>query len=322
MISRAHPDNLKRLRPRIHETMDPDPTPQRAQAVHPGLPASPLRALLGLYLRFRQCLTRSPLARRPASGADRGRVRSLLISLPVSEGRRRALLARLDPQSWRLSLLEACSPARPGSLDDAEWARYRAMSDRLRSGQRGCFLSHRRAWLRALASDAPITVILEDDVIPLHRCQPAWPALPADLDLLYLHHFAQRIPSTGQLLLQFLSAPAACLSRAFKILPLDAILASHCGKLRLGAMPGCAYAVTRAGAERLLSLFDEVGNYDNWDAIVLRHATSESVRERMLADIRVGCDLVLPGTAAGPGVVEARFRFPQRVRHLSPALPP
>ena len=30
-----------------------------------------------------------------------------------------------------------------------------------------------------------------------------------------------------------------------------------------GAMPGCAYAVTPKGADKLLSLFDELGNYDN-----------------------------------------------------------
>ena len=248
--------------------------------------ASPLRTLLGHYLRFKRFLVRPPFALLPSRGSDGGRVHSLLISLPVSEGRRRALLSRLNRQSWGLSFLQACCPADSGSLDDAEWERYRAMSDRLRPGQRGCFLSHRRAWLRALESDARITVILEDDVIPLYECLPALPALPPDLDLLYLHHFAQRIPTVGQLLLQFVCAPADCLGRPFKVLPIDAVLASHCGKLRLGAMPGCAYAVTQTGAERLLSLFDEVGNYDNWDAIVLRHAMSASVHERMLPAIR------------------------------------
>lgn len=263
-----------------------DPTPHLAQATHPGMPASPLRTLLDHYLRFKRLLFRLPFALPSSRGSGVGGARSLLISLPRSEDRRRALLARLNRRSWGLSFLDACCPADPGSLDAAEWERYRAMSDRLRPGQRGCFLSHRRAWLRALESEAQITVILEDDVIPLYEHLPALPALPPDLDLLYLHHFAQRIPSVGQLLLQFLSAPVDCLGLPFKVHSIDAVLDSHCGTLHLGAMPGCAYAVTRAGAERLLALFDEVGNYDHWDAIVLRHATSAAVHQRMLPAIR------------------------------------
>ena len=147
-------------------------------------------------------------------------------------------------------------------------------------------MSHRRAWLTVRDGDADLSVVLEDDVIPLYPRMPRLPALPSDLDLLYLHHFAQRLPTGGQLLRHFLGNPFAALVRPFTVHPIDEVLNSHCGRLRLAAMPGCAYAITRSGAGKLLRLFDEVGNYDNWDAIVLRHATSEAVHARMLPEIR------------------------------------
>ena len=249
---------------------------------HPGLPESPGATLLGLYLALKRLLTRP--AFRLSSPADAGTepVDTLLISLPDSDERRRRLLSRFDRESWRLSSIDACCPAEPESLDDGEWKRFHAMADRLRPGQRGCFLSHRRAWLRARESTAPLTIVLEDDVIPLYHQRPLLPELPKDLDLLYLHHFAQPILSARQLPVHFYFAPIECLVRPFRVFPIDEVLASHCGKLRFGAMPGCAYAVTPKGADKLLSLFDEVGNYDNWDAVVLRHAMSERVHDRML----------------------------------------
>ena len=125
-------------------------------------------------------------------GAD---FRTLLISLPISEDRRDALFARLDPQAWRLSSIAACYPTEPDSLSAEEWALYGRMSDRLRSGQRGCFLSHRRAWKTALASPVQLTIILEDDAVPLYRELPGLPKLPEDIDVLYLHHQAQYLPT-------------------------------------------------------------------------------------------------------------------------------
>ena len=260
----------------------PPPTGLR----HPGLPETRGATLLDSCLHFRRLLTR--LYSRLLSPADPGgeTLHTLLLSLPGSEARRQALFRRMDADSWGLSSLDVCCPADPESLSEAEWKRFHAMADRLRPGQRGCFLSHRRAWLRARESTAPLTVVLEDDVIPLYETPPPLPALPQDLDLLHLHHFAQRLFSAWQLLVHCYFAPIECLIRPFRVFPIDEVLASHCGKLRFGAMPGCAYAVTPKGADKLLSLFDEVGNYDNWDAVVLRHATSETVHRRMLADIR------------------------------------
>ena len=253
---------------------------------HPGLPESPRSTLIALHLRLRYLLARPACRLLPPPGSSNGSIATLLISLPHSEERRRALFSRLDRESWRLSSLAACYPPDPDSLDRGERERFHAMADRLRPGQRGCFLSHRRAWLRARESGAGLTVILEDDVVPLYEKLPPLPALPEDLDLLYLHHFAQRIPSGGQLLRHFLCAPIVGLRHPFTVYSIDEVLSSHCGKLRLAAMPGCAYAVTPSGADKLLRLFDEVGNFDNWDAIVLRNATSAPVHRRMLPDIR------------------------------------
>ena len=242
-------------------------------------------ALVDSCLHFRRLLTR--FYSRLLSPTDPGdeHLDTLLISLPVSEARRQTLFRRMDADSWRLSSVDACYPTDSESLSKEEWQRFHAMADRLRPGQRGCFLSHRRAWLRARESVAPLSIVLEDDVIPLYEARPSLPALPQDLDLLYLHHFAQRIPTAPQLLAQLYFAPIESLIRPFRVLPIDEVLASHCGKLRFGTMPGCAYAVTPKGADQLLSLFDEVGNYDNWDAVVLRHATSERVHEHMLPHV-------------------------------------
>ena len=254
--------------------------------LHPGMPATPIARLIESNLRLKHLLTRLFFRLNPPDGPGREKVGTLLISLPVSEERRRSLLSRIDSGSWNLSRIDACYPAEAKSLSDAEWKRFHAMANRLRPGQRGCFLSHRRAWIRARESKAPLAIVLEDDVIPLYAKLSPLPALPADLDLLYLHHFAQRIPTVPQLLGSLLFAPTECLLRPFRVFSIDEVLASHCGKLRLGAMPGCAYAVTPNGADKLLSLFDEVGNYDNWDAVVLRHATSEAVHRRMLPHIQ------------------------------------
>ncbi len=253
---------------------------------HPGMRASPSSKLTDAHLHFHRFLTRLSSRLFPRVGNGGEGVDCLLISLPASKERRRALLARMDPGGWRLSAIDACHPAEASSLDDGEWARFHGMAERLRPGQRGCFLSHRRAWLRARESKAGLSVILEDDAVPLYGKAPPLPALPEDLDLLYLHHFAQRIPTTRQVLAHLLRAPLQCLTRPFRVFPIDTVLHSHCGRVGLGAMPASAYAVTPRGADKLLSLFDDVGNYDHWDAVVLRHSTSERTRARMLPDIQ------------------------------------
>ena len=249
------------------------------------MPASSGGTMIGLYLKLKHLLTRPAFRVSPASEKGGARISSLLISLPISGDRQRRLFSRLDPQSWNLSLLDACFPPDPESLNGEEWKRFHAMASRLRPGQRGCFLSHRRAWKRAQEFHTGLTIVLEDDVVPLYAQLPPLPALPRDLDVLYLHHFAQRIPAMGELLIDFLRAPLEALGRPFRLYSIDEVLVSHRGRLHLAAMPGCAYAVTSAGAGKLLSLFDEVGNYYNWDSIMLRHAMSASVYERLLPEI-------------------------------------
>ncbi len=155
------------------------------------------------------------------------------------------------------------------------------MSKRLRSGQRGCFLSHRRAWQEALDSSGDLTIVLEDDAIPLFRAMPALPAPPHDLDVLYLHHQAQCLPSWPELLARFVRRPFDRFGSPFRLYSIDAVLASHCGRLRRASMPACAYAVTRSGAEKLLAIFEEVGNFFQWDSIMLRHAVSDAVFEKL-----------------------------------------
>ena len=129
--------------------------------------------------------------------------------------------------------------------------------------------------LKALDSSATLTVILEDDAIPIYAKRPRLPVLPRCLDVLYLHHFAQYLPSAWQFL-------SECLFRPFKVYSLDEVMLSHCGNLHRAAMPASAYAVTKQGANKLLSIFDKVGLFYQWESIMLRHSISAPIFRQML----------------------------------------
>lgn len=234
------------------------------------------------YVRLRHVLSGWAQRLHSVFGDDAEKTETLLISLPISKDRRRRLFSRLDRTTWGLSAIEACYPPNRESLTDAEWKRFHEMSEHLTTGQRGCFLSHRRAWRKVWESGSGLTIILEDDVVPLYEKLPPLPALPRDLDVLHLHHFAQYLPTAGQLLFGYLRAPIECVVHEFKIYRLDEILSSHCGRLSRATMPACAYGVTRSGAGKLLSIFDEVGNFYNWDSIMLRHGIGPSLFQKML----------------------------------------
>ena len=249
-----------------------------AHLTHPGRDRTAEGKLTNLWLRARHAIARTSHA---LTGGCSESFRTLLISLPASEDRRRALHSRMDTRAWRLELVEACFPPLRPSLSEEEWSIFHAMSDRLRPGQRGCFLSHRRAWLEALDASAEITIILEDDAVPVYRTMPRLPALPPDLDILYLHHFAQYIPTPSDVAAQCLRVPRL-LVNPFDVYSINAVLASHCGRLHRAAMPASAYAITRCGAAKLLSTFEEVGNFFQWDSIMLRHAIDAEVYSRML----------------------------------------
>lgn len=173
---------------------------------------------------------------------ERG-VNTLAISLPASHDRRCRLLSRLEPDQYGLSFVQACYPPISKSMNDHEWALFHEMAGHLTAGQRGCFLSHRRAWLSAIESTAKLTIILEDDAIPLYKKLPNLPAFPEDLDVLYLHHFAQCIPSARQLLLSLIRTMAVPFRNLFEVHSIAEVVASHCGKLNRAAMPGSAYAI-------------------------------------------------------------------------------
>lgn len=205
-----------------------------------------------------------------------------MISLPASHDRRRRLLGRLEPNQYGLSFVQACHPPMSKSMNDHEWALFHEMAEHLTAGERGCFLSHRRAWLLAIKSTAELTIILEDDAIPLCKKLPNLPVIPEDLDVLYLHHFAQYIPSARQLLPCLIRTMAAPFRNLFAVHPIDEVVASHYGKLNRAAMPASAYAVTQKGAEKLLSIFDEVGLYYQWDSVMPRHSLSSAAYRKML----------------------------------------
>ena len=91
-------------------------------AGHPGVAGSLYGRLLRLYLSARHRLESAARV----SDADEARraevqVRTLLISLAISEDRRRALFSRLDAPEWRLSPIDACYPPDPDSLTSEEW---------------------------------------------------------------------------------------------------------------------------------------------------------------------------------------------------------
>lgn len=164
---------------------------------HPGMSGHKLhRWLTVLVLRIRILLVRVR-GRWRGNNVDS----TLLISLPSSIDRRSRLLQRIDMASWRLTVLSGCHTPTPSSMTGNERDLYRGMPSSLAAGHRGCFLSHRRAWLTARSHG--LTIILEDDAIPLFKYLPRFPTLPDDLDVLYLHHFAQFIPSISRSLAAF-----------------------------------------------------------------------------------------------------------------------
>lgn len=208
--------------------------------------------LATLYLKFRVLLVRLNLRVRSllgmwVDGVCEGQRATLLISLPRSHDRRRRLFSRLEPSQWNLSLVKACHPPISDSMNDHEWKLFHQMAGHLTAGERGCFLSHRRAWLSAVNSTAKLTIILEDDAVPLYRTLPQFPDLPEDLDVLYLHHFAQLIPSARQLLLSLAGTILSPFGNLLEVHPISAVVASHCGSMNRAAMPASAYAVTKGG---------------------------------------------------------------------------
>ena len=64
-------------------------------------------------------------------------------------------------------------------------------------------------------------------------------------------------------------------------------------------MPACAYAITPARAEKLLAIFDEVGNFFQWDSIMLRHAIGRRVFEEMSAYVCVDGSAFYQGQRPG-----------------------
>ena len=219
---------------------------------------------------------------RTEVGMSEGRVNTLLISLPTSHDRRNRLFYRLDPRQWNLSILRSAYPPVRSSMNDHEWTLFRQMAGHLTAGQRGCFLSHRRAWLSAAKSMDKITVILEDDAVPLYKRLPKLPNLPEDTDVLYLHHFAQHLPSSRRLLLSLIRTMLLPFRNPFEYIPISEVTTSHCGKLNRAAMPASAYAVTQKGAKKLLSVFSEVGVFYKWDSIMLRNSLPSRAFNTML----------------------------------------
>ena len=229
-------------------------------------------------LKMKGCLIRlRALSERQGSRNDEPRIETLLISArasPIGEERRLKIERVLDARSYLLSPIDACFPPDSESMDEAEQAALSTMSQRVPLGARACFLSHRRAWKKASKSTAALTVILEDDAVPLYRRRPYLRVLPEDLDVLHLHHFAQYLPSYREAIIE--------LARArFSAYSMDDVVNSHCGQLYRAAMPNSAYAVTPRGATKLLNLFEEVGLYWKHDSIMLRHSLSDAMFERM-----------------------------------------
>ena len=165
---------------------------------HPGMSNDAVsQARIGV-LKWRYGLTRLRAVLKGKGSDDEHGIETLLISAsasPIGKERRDRLKERWDAPSWQPSQIEACYPPDPESMDETEYAAFHTMPERVPSGHRACFLSHRRAWKKASKSTAVLTIVLEDDAKPLFRRRPELGALPDGLDVLYLHHFAQYLPS-------------------------------------------------------------------------------------------------------------------------------
>lgn len=164
----------------------------------------------------------------------------LLISLPHSTARRESAVAALGQAGYRAEVL--C--ADDGSSAEAR-RRYSRLAARLRFGRAlspaevGCFISHRHAAARIIASGRPFGLVLEDD---------AAPAIASDA----LEGLLGDLPAQGWLLANLGRAPE------FLFRPLAATPAG--GLLRAHYFPLTSHALlwSRAGAEAFLAATETV----------------------------------------------------------------
>jgi len=165
-----------------------------------------------------------------------------------------------------------------------------------------CFLSHRAAWQRFLASDEPLCCVLEDDVRlaadfgPALSAAPAWTSLPHDV--IKIETMRQRVWVRRR--------KRAC----FPGYALSELRSCHHGT--------AGYIVNREGARRLLDLTERMdGPIDN---LIFDRAIAASPRLRVL---QLQPALCIQEDALVAVLPESEFRSsitPDRERLLRPGI--
>jgi len=166
-------------------------------------------------------------------------------------------------------------PAVPGRyLPDAACAELSGSSNWARKkGEIGCFLSHVKVWELIAASDIEFGVVLEDDVLPraLHRLAEIVP--PTSFDLVFIND--RTSPGTRN---DPLDEHLECLQISEALAVLN----------RSGKGPGSdGYVITRAGAQKLLSVTSQDLYFGNIDWRLIRYSVTADLLENELAGTRV-----------------------------------
>jgi glycosyl transferase family 25 len=193
--------------------------------------------------------------------------RMLVVSLRRATERRETLPARLA--GLRYELLDAVDRAdldraallRDGIVDERRTRRAYRLREGLSLGAVGCALSHRIGYERMLAAGWERLVLFEDDVVPvpeaLAALSDALRELPPTWELCYLG-YSHHLPATPRARLKaasYAALGAVGLSRWRPGEALRLVARPFSPRLlRAGRLTGThAYAVTRAGAQKLLA---------------------------------------------------------------------
>jgi glycosyl transferase family 25 len=226
--------------------------------------------------------------------------RILVISLARAADRRARLAERL--QGLRYERFEATDNLdldlgrlrREGVFDERRTPRRFRHTRAMSLAEIACALSHRRIYEETLRNGWERVVVFEDDVIPRNGSLAALPAalaeLPAGWDLCYLGYHKNERPSPWDHAKQatYVALGPLRLTRwtpreALRILPTPATPHLRRAGLHTHAH---AYAVSRAGAEKLLAAQRPVAFRSDWlfSYLILRGELSAFVTDPQLFD--------------------------------------
>jgi glycosyl transferase family 25 len=161
----------------------------------------------------------------------------------INLSRRGDRRAAMETQARRLGLgltrLDAVDARDADPSELARWFEKTGPLGEIPKGDQCCFLSHRTAWSRLVASGAPYAAVLEDDVVLSDRARLVLQSadwIPGAIDLVKLEHYG---PAGQSVLLSDFTN----VGHGFRL-----------GRMRSRHTGGAAYILSRRAAELLLQI--------------------------------------------------------------------